>query len=304
MLPHVDAPLTLTDGGLETTLIFHDEIDLPHFAAFPLVDTPEGQEALDRYTAAYATVARNHAVPLIVETPTWRASQDWADLLGIDAESLADLNRRSVGLVAAHRDRLDDGALVVSGCVGPRGDGYAVDEVMSVEEATRYHSAQVAALADGGPDLITAITMTNVSEAIGVATAAAPVDLPSVISFTVETDGRLPSGEELGHAIKAVDAATDPSPAYYMINCAHPTHFDTTLVDADWTDRVRGIRANASTMSHAELDEAEELDAGDPVDLAARYVALRDRFPDLTVFGGCCGTDDSHIATAAAALTG
>ncbi len=302
MLAQLDAPLTLTDGGLETTLIFHDGLDLPHFAAFSLIGTPEGRRALDRYTQSYVDIANHHDVPLIVETATWRASQDWADLLGIDAGSLADLNRRSVALIAAHRADSDT-ELVVSGCVGPRGDGYVAGDEMSSEAAAEYHRPQIAALVDGGADLVTGITMTNVPEAVGIARAAAALDVPVVISFTVETDGRLPTGDLLSDAIANVDRETDAAPEYYMINCAHPTHFDGVLGDGDWMARLKGIRANASTMSHAELDEAEELDAGDAADLARRYASLRDRFGSLTVFGGCCGTDDTHIAAAAAALT-
>lgn len=299
-LPQLDAPLTLTDGGLETTLIFHDGVDLPYFAAFPLLDSDEGNEVLDRYVDSYVDVARRYDVPLIVETPTWRASADWADLLGMTPEHLADLNRRSVEAVASRSAGVE---LIPSGCVGPRGDGYVADLAMTADGARTYHRAQIEALRDGGAPVVTAITMTNSAEATGIAQAAADAGVASVISFTVETDGRLPSGETLGDAIRAVDDATGASPAYYMINCAHPTHFDATLEPSEWMRRIRGIRANASTMSHAELDEADELDAGDPVDLARRYERLRATFPHLTIFGGCCGTDTRHIAATAEALT-
>ena len=143
--------------------------------------------------------------------------------------------------------------------------------------------------------MVTAITMTYAAEAIGVARAAVAAGMPAVISFTLETDGRLPSGQELGDAIAETDAATGSAPAYYMINCAHPTHFESVLEDAPWRERIRGLRANASTKSHAELDEAEELDEGDPEDLAARYAGLAGRLPALNVLGGCCGTDERHV---------
>jgi homocysteine S-methyltransferase len=167
---------------------------------------------------------------------------------------------------------------------------------MSAAQAEDYHSEQIAAFRTTKADLVTAITMTHSGEAIGIARAAQAHGVPSVISFTVETDGRLPSGEGLGEAITAVDAETGSGPAYYMVNCAHPTHLDKTLIaGSGWNGRVRGLRANASTMSHAELDAAESLDIGDIEDLGARYAALRARLPQLTVLGGCCGTDARHI---------
>jgi S-methylmethionine-dependent homocysteine/selenocysteine methylase len=146
-------------------------------------------------------------------------------------------------------------------------------------------------------DLVTAVTMTHAGEAIGIARAAAAAGLPSAISFTVETDGRLPDGRGLRESLEATDEATDGAPAYYMINCAHPMHFAGVLEDDDsaWRERICGLRANASALSHAELDEAEELDEGDPEDLGRRYRALRDALPAATVLGGCCGTDVRHV---------
>lgn len=171
---------------------------------------------------------------------------------------------------------------------------------MSVEEAEGYHSHQAGVLASAGPDMLTAITMTNAPEAVGVTRAARALGMPVAISFTVETDGRLPTGDRLADAVTAVDAATGGYPAYYMINCAHPDHFSSSLEEgAAWTTRVRGVRANASRLSHAELDAMTELDVGDPAELAALHRGLRERFPNLTVMGGCCGTDLRHVAAIA-----
>jgi S-methylmethionine-dependent homocysteine/selenocysteine methylase len=192
---------------------------------------------------------------------------------------------------------------VLNGVVGPRGDGYVVGETMSIDEAASYHSIQTKAFAAAGAGMTTAVTMTYVEEAIGVVEAAKAADLPVVVSFTVETDGRLPSGQELGAAIRQVDDATDAAPAYFMVNCAHPTHFAAVLeTDEPWVRRVQGIRANASTMSHAELDEAEELDRGYVAGLARAYGELDRRLPHLRVVGGCCGTDIEHITAIADAV--
>jgi homocysteine S-methyltransferase len=296
-LAQLEGGLFLTDGGLETTLIFHDGLELPHFAAFDLLARDEGRAALRGYYESYVTIALEHTVGIVLESATWRASPDWAALLGYSAEGLAELNRAAIDLLAEIRDEYatDRTPIVISGCVGPRGDGYAPDSHLDAAEAERYHAVQIGTFGETPAELVTATTMTYPDEAIGVTRGAQAVGLPVVISFTVETDGRLPSGHGLAEAIEVVDEETDSAPAYYMINCAHPTHFQEVLDQAGPWSRVRGLRANASTRSHAELDEAEELDDGDPVDLAQRYLGLRERLPELVVLGGCCGTDDRHI---------
>jgi S-methylmethionine-dependent homocysteine/selenocysteine methylase len=302
-LPQLAAEMFLADGGLETTLIFEDGIDLPDFAAFLALGDADGRAALTRYFDTYAELAAREGVGVVLETPTWRASSDWARRHDIDDEQLIEMNRDAVELVAAVRARRDsaDAPIVISGCIGPRGDGYVVGDAMDRETARRYHALQVDAFAASRADLVTAITMTYADEAIGITQAARDAGVPVVVSFTVETDGRLPSGESLADALAAVDAATAAYPAYYMINCAHPTHFDALLAEPGPWERLGGIRANASTKSHAELDEAEELDAGDPADLAARYRELRSLVPTLRVVGGCCGTNHEHIGAISAA---
>ena len=292
-----DAPF-LTDGGIETTLIFHDKFELPYFAAFLLLKEARGVEALRRYYTRHAMIARNHGVGFVLESPTWRASADWAARLGYSETELAAANREAIELLAELRQDLGTASspMVVSGCVGPRGDGYRPDTIMSADEAQKYHTPQIRAFEQAGVDLASAITMTSSAEAIGVTRAARAYGLPVAVSFTVETDGRLPSGETLRDAVTAVDRATNGAPAYFMINCAHPTHFaDVLTPGAGWVQRIRGLRANASTRSHAELDEAADLDEGDVEDLAARYRRLREQHPQLTVLGGCCGTDHRHI---------
>jgi homocysteine S-methyltransferase len=232
----------------------------------------------------------------VLDTPTWRANCDWGERLGYDSARLADVNRRAVSLAAEIRDESGlDTPVVINGALGPRGDGYVPGELMSSGEAEDYHGEQVGTFAGTAADMVSAVTLNYAEEAIGVARAAAAHGLPVVISFTVETDGRLATGQPLGEAIVQVDEATGAAPAYYMVNCAHPTHFADVL-DGPWTRRIAGIRANASRMSHAELDEAEELDAGDPQELADGYTRLRERLPALTVVGGCCGTDQRHVA--------
>ena len=297
-LPQLDDNLFLTDGGLETTLIFHDGFELPHFAAFELLKSENGRKALTKYFDSYAQIGIDFSVGCVLETPTWRANPDWAQKLGYTPESLARANRDAVDLLLATRDKFDTEStpIVISGCLGPRGDGYNPEALMSVDEAADYHNEQIAVFSSTRADLVTAITMTHTNEALGLTQAALANKMPVVISFTVETDGSLPSGEQLGEAIENIDKHTDNAPVYYMINCAHPTHFDKLLrSDAAWTKRIGGLRANASKMSHTELDNAEELDSGDPTELAKQHSELRKHLKHLNVLGGCCGTDDSHI---------
>lgn len=295
-----DDAIHLTDGGMETTLIYHDGIDLPDFAAFTVLASDAGRAALAGYYDAYLTVAEKRGLPIVLDTPTWRASSDWGKRLGYSAEQLADVNREAVAFLReACVGRM--ARVLTSGAIGPRGDGYVAGELMSTTEAQSYHAPQVEALAAAGVDLVSALTMTYADEAVGIALAAASAGVPVAISFTVETDGRLPSGQALGDAVAQIDAETTSSPVHYMVNCAHPTHFADVLAETP-TGRIRGVRVNASSKSHAELDESTEIDMGDPLQLAADVARLRGRGADLTVFGGCCGTDHRHIDALAAAL--
>jgi S-methylmethionine-dependent homocysteine/selenocysteine methylase len=306
-LPQLSGGPFLTDGGLETTLIFHDGIDLPHFAAFHLLKDEAGTAAVRRYFVRYAEIARANGTGFILESPTWRASADWGEKLGYSAGALASANGKSIAMMQELREEFQGKRtpFVVSGCVGPRGDGYDPGAVMTVDEAQDYHAGQIGVFAGTGADMVTAITMTNAAEAMGVTHAAQAAGMPVAISFTLETDGRLPTGQSLKDAIAEVDEATRGVPAYYMINCAHPTHFDATLAGAGrWLDRIRGIRANASRRSHAELNEAPDLDAGDPVELGGEYRAMLRRHPHINVLGGCCGTDHRHIEQICAACVG
>jgi homocysteine S-methyltransferase len=306
-LPQMNGETVITDGGMETTLIFHDGCDLPLFAAFGLMRTEEGRDRLKAYYRRYFDIARRNGVGFVLETPTWRASPDWGARLGYDAAALKAINASSVDFLEALRRKWETPGTrcVVSGCVGPRGDGYSPETLMTAEEAESYHAPQVRAFADSGADMVGVLTMTHAGEAAGIARAARAAEMPVAISFTVETDGRLPSGQALGDAVAEVDAASDRWPAYFMINCAHPSHFAGALDEgAAWTRRIGGLRANASTMSHAELDNAETLDEGDPAALGRDYRELLARMPWINVLGGCCGTDHRHIAAICGACVG
>ncbi|MBX4951333.1 homocysteine methyltransferase [Rhizobium binae] len=297
-LPQLNGGTFLTDGGMETTMIFQEGIALPHFAAFVLLASEDGRNRARNYYRRYLDIARRHGTGFVLDTATWRANPDWGRKLGYASEALKAANEEAVELLAGLRSTYEQPGqpIVISGAIGPRGDGYKAG-MMSANEAEDYHAFQIEAFAGTEADMVSAFTLTNIDEAIGVARAAKSFAMPCAISFTLETDGRLVTGRSIQDAIETTDMATGGAPVYYMINCAHPTHFEGALDHGSaWVKRISGIRANASTMSHEQLDNSETLDAGDPEDLGRRYRKLLDRLPELRVLGGCCGTDHRHVA--------
>ena len=304
-LPQLRDEIFLTDGGLETTLLFHEGLDLPGFTTFPLFYNEKAVAVMREYFRRHASLAQANEFGFILESATWRSNLDWGAKLGYTPEMLADANRRAIAMLADVRREFETplSKIVISGCVGPRGDGYVPSRLMSAKEAQEYHSAQIRTFSETEADMISAMTLNYVEEAVGIARAARFFGMPCAISFTVETDGRLAGGVSLKAAIEAVDRATGSAPAYYMINCAHPTHFAEVLTGGEaWTQRIRGIRANASSKSHAELDDSAELDTGNPRELGGQYCELLGKLKNLTVLGGCCGTDFRHIKAICSAV--
>jgi S-methylmethionine-dependent homocysteine/selenocysteine methylase len=289
----------VADAGLETAMIFHDGFDLPHFASFVLLDSEAGRAALTRWFDGFAALARNSGTGLFLDTATWRANMGWAPSLGLDEEGVSAVNRRAAAFATGLRDRYAQDGLpvLVNGAVGPSGDGYSPARMLTPEAAEALHRPQIRALVQGGVDMVSAITMTHTEEALGIARAATAEGIPFAISFTVETDGRLPSGQDLHDALAEVEEATGGAALFYMVNCAHPTHF-AREIGGPMLARIGGIRANASRLSHAELDAATELDDGDPVEFGHLYAAFARFLPALRVIGGCCGTDHRHVSAA------
>lgn len=293
--------MALTDGGIETSLIFHDGFDLPCFASFPLLEDDDGRAALRRYFEPFLALADRRGVPFVLDTATWRANPDWGAQLGYDLDRLAEVNRDAVAFARELAGAGNAQEVIINGVLGPRGDGYVVAERMSAAEAADYHAWQIDVLADAGVERITALTLTYPEEAIGIVRSAAAAGVPVVPSFTLETDGRLPDGTPLADAIEQVDGASDGAAEFFMINCAHPTHIAAGLDDPQSLGRVGGLRVNASALSHEELDAADELDEGDPTVLAHDNAALRGTLTSIRVLGGCCGTDYRHVSEIIAA---
>lgn len=294
-LPTLGGAPFLTDAGLETCLIFHDGFNLPQFASFTLLDDPQGTEALKTYYRKFLSMAEAHGTGFVLDAPSWRSSPDWGAAIGYDRDRLATANLRGIELIAGLRSEHGAAAPIALNLpVGPRGDGYDPGTMMTAAEARAYHAWQIRLAADAGAEIVTALTMTYLEEAQGIAAAAIDAGLPAVVSFTVETDGCLPTGMPLAEAVRRTDDAVGGI-AYFMINCAHPSHFAAVLDYPDLAARIGGLRANASRMSHAELDEAAQLDEGNPDELAGEYRDLLGALPHLCVLGGCCGTDHRHV---------
>ena len=301
----------ITDGGLETDMLFNHGVDLPSFASFTMLDDQNKRDLLRSYFADYIGLAAEAGTGFILDTCSWRANAPWMARMGYRDADIARINAEAVALARQVRDQheANDTPIVINGVVGPAGDGYVASDLMSVEQAEAAHTPQIRAFADAGVDIVSAITMNYAEEGMGVAIAAARANLPVVVSFTVETDGKLPSGQSLADAIRttdqAVHEATNQRPIYYMINCAHPDHFSARLGgNDDWKSRIGGVRANASRLSHAELDECETLDDGDPSEFGQLYAQLSAQLPALKAIGGCCGTDSRHVGCASHALLG
>lgn len=303
-LPQLSGDLFLTDAGLETDLIFNHGIEIREFAAHTLLPSSKGRTALNRYFTGFLDLARERNAGFILDSATWKAHRHWARDLESNPAELRAANAESVRFISEMRDRFSDNAkpIVLNAIVGPCGDAYRPEVTISIDQAETYHAEQLGWIAGTEADMVTAVTFNQASEAAGLVRAARSAGLPAAVSFTVETDGALPNGQSLAAAIGEVDEASDSYAAYFMINCAHPTHFSNVLEDAAWARRIRGIRANASRKSHAELDEAPELDAGNPVEMAQQYHVLEQRMPWLNIFGGCCGTDLRHVTAIADAV--
>lgn len=303
-LPHQSDQLFLTDGGTETWLIYQRGYELQHFSAFHILNDPKGEELLREYYRAFADVALNLGTSFIFDSLTYRASRDWGNLLGYSKEALAEINHRCLSLYreVAKEVGLAPESTVISGCIGPKGDAYRQNEGLTADMAEAYHAEQVETFKQAGADIVTALTLNSVDEAIGISRAAKTAEIPSVISFTLEKNRRLTSGETLRKAIEAVDSATERAPAYYMINCAHPVDFGTALEQADWVSRIKGLRSNASSLDHGTLCQLGHLEEGDPVELASQHKAISLDHPHMNVFGGCCGTDHRHLRKMGQAL--
>ncbi len=296
-LPQLNGRDMTCGGGIETWLQYVDGFKLRHFCLFELLDDERGRACIEDYHRKLIEAAVEAGIGVIVEGLHYRASRDWGGLIGYSREGLEDINIRGIELYKDLAREYDspETPMLVGGVIGPQGDAYNVGKTASADEAEDYHSEQIQAFKKAGADIVTALTLSSTEEAIGLTRAADAADLPVVISFFVKKGGGLNGGETLEEAIATVDAATDRGPAYYMINCTHPTEFDVSLGEGDWMVRVGGFMPNAVAMETLALCKLGHLEDGDPVELGGQMAELARRYPHIHVWGGCCGTDGRHI---------
>lgn len=296
-LPQLNGHDVATQGGMETWLQYVDGFELQHFCFFDLLNNSKAVTALRDYHRKIIEAVIPHGFGILAEGLHYRASRDWGELLGYSREGLVEINFRGVEFYKELADEYESGdnPMPIGGVIGPRGDAYEIGKTPDAAEAEEYHSEQIQTLTDAGVDMITAATLSFVDEAIGIARAAKSAQIPIVLSFFTNSDGNLESGPTVREAIEAVDAATDSAPAYYMINCSHPLEFEPALEEAEWTRRLGGFMPNAVASEKLSLCTLGHLEDGDPEELGHQMGSLARRFPHMTVWGGCCGTDSRHL---------
>ncbi|WP_135501055.1 homocysteine S-methyltransferase family protein [Roseovarius aestuariivivens] len=296
-LPQSQGRLMTCGGGFETWLQYVDGFELRHFCAFELIDDPRGRACLADYHRKLVEAAVANGVGVINEGLHYRASRDWGTLIGYSREALEEINIRGIEFYKdfAREYKSEATPMLVGGVIGPRGDAYNVGRTPDEAEAEDYHAEQILTFKKAGADLVTAATFSSVAEATGLTRAAKAAGMPVVISFFVAKGGKLKGGETLEEAIAQVDAATDSAPAYYMINCTHPTEFMPGLDDGGWVRRLGGFMPNAVAMDTLDLCKLGHLEDGDPAELGGQMADLARRYPHINVWGGCCGTDGRHI---------
>jgi S-methylmethionine-dependent homocysteine/selenocysteine methylase len=247
----------------------------------------------------YLDTAARHGFGVIIGGLDYRASPDWASLLGYSGEALAEMQMRAIDFLrdVATPYQAQVPALLYAGILGPRGDAYELNKTITAVEAEDYHSEQLATLARARVDVVEAMTFNSVEEVIGLSRAASRAGLPLAVSFTLDNStSRLVSGPSLKEAIETVDAQTgDDRPAFYGINCSHPLEFMPAIEPGDWFERVRCLRPNAAMMDKISLCTLGHLESGDPVQLGELMGGLARRYPHLDIWGGCCGTWDTHL---------
>lgn len=295
--PQRDGVLYLTEGGQETEVMYKFGHELPEFAMYPLLDNPAAVADLKGMYERVLDAAARHGCVAMLSGLDYRASPDWGDKLGYSRDGLAEALHRSIDFLRdVARPYRGQAEILIGGMVGPRGDAYALNRTITAEEAEEYHAFQIDTLNATGVDFISAVTFNNVPEAVGLSRAAAKGAAPLGISFTLDSNHRLQSGPSLKDAIEAVDAeAGEARPAFFGVNCSHPTEFEPALEPGDWILRVRSLRPNASAKDKGELCQLGHLDDGNPVLLGLQMAALARRYPHIDMWGGCCGTWDVHL---------
>jgi S-methylmethionine-dependent homocysteine/selenocysteine methylase len=295
--PQKEGRFYLSEGGTETEILYKYGFELPQFATFPLLDNPEAVSKMQGMYRNYLDVVAKHGMCALIGGLDYRASPDWAELLGYSPEALSEANHKSINFLREVADEYlsDIPEILIQGLIGPRGDAYERNRSITENEAEDYHSVQLTTLKEADVDLALAITFNNVPESIGVARAAKKIGVPLAISLTLDSTSKLNSGPSLAEAITQIDDETDLAPEFYLINCSHPLEYEPAIESGDWINRIRGVRPNASKLEKIALCKIGHLEDGDPIELGEQCGDLARRYPHMDIWGGCCGTWDTHL---------
>jgi len=290
--------LFLTEGGIETEIIYKHGFELPEFAMFTLLENPRAVGVMRDMFRRQLDVAAEFAMSVLLTGLDYRASPDWGARLGYSQHGLAEINIRAIEflreIASEYHEQIP--RILIGGIIGPRGDAYQLNKTITSVEAEDYHAVQLATLKAAKVDFACALTFNNTPEAIGVARAATTIGVPLTVSLTVNSNGRLKSGPTVAEAVKSIDAEAGKSaPAFYMLNCSHPVEFEPALTEGAWLERLRGFRPNASKMEKIALCKLGHLEEGNPVELGRLMGDLARRIPHMDIWGGCCGTGETHL---------
>ena len=303
-LPRVDGTYYLTEGGIETEIMYKYGFELPHFAMFPLLDNPEALTAMKGIWQRSLRAAADNGFNAIMNGVDYRASPDWGALLGYTPDGLASMQMRAIDFLrdVARDFEQDIDTIIISGTIGPRGDAYSRNETITADVAEEYHSVQLATLKKAGVDMAWAMTFNNIPEAVGTIRAAENTGIPIAMGLSLDSSSRLNSGPSMAEAVPEIDAQTNSAAAFFGLNCSHPLEFEPALDGGEWMKRLRSIRPNASPMDKIALCKIGHLEDGDPDELAQQMLDVARRMPHMDIFGGCCGTDERHLSKIAATV--
>lgn len=295
--PRLDDRIYITEGGIETEILYKWGFELPEFSMYPLLDNADAMKTIHAMFDRVFAAAAAHDAGIVLAGLDYRASPDWAEKIGYSRDQLDAFIHRNIAFLKgrreAHADRVRD--VYIAATCGPRGDAYGTGGTITEDEAEAYHAFQIAASKAAGADLVIGITFNNIPESIGFVRAAQDVGIPVGISLTLTPEGVMRSGPSLQQAVEEIDAATDGAAAWFGTNCAHPVEFEPALNGGAWTDRLRYVRPNASKMDKIALCKLGHLEDGDPEELGGQMADLKRRFPQADILGGCCGTDERHL---------
>ncbi|MCB8822139.1 homocysteine S-methyltransferase family protein [Microvirga rosea] len=298
----------LTDGGIETRLIYEFSLGLRDFASFPELFDSRGRAALRKVYTSYLDVAAQSGRPMLIGSPTWRAHPDGLRHAGFgEPDDLTRVNTEAVSFLRELRREMKlEKQVYIAGVIGPRGDGYRAEGAPQTEEAQHYHHAQARALADAGVDFLYAPTFASRTELIGVALAMAGTGCTYALAPVINGHGDLPDGSSLSEVISFIDATVQPRPLYYLTGCVHASTFSDAVADDDrlqplMPKRLVGMKANASALPPEKLNDLDHVEGDEPAAFARGILNLHNKY-SLRILGGCCGTDAGHIRALAEGL--